>query len=329
MAILVDGVDECDEGQYGSTKRPKQDDQIDVLSVLLQAVKDPAFPFHVIVASRPETWIREFFANDAAGRFTEIFLDSKYSPDDDIRLYVKSKFADLCRRHGLKHPAWLTEEFITRLVRDASGQFVYITTIFRFIETPGTVLQTQLEHILKVGPQPGDSSPFTALDTLYTSIIGSSRNPSETVMWLKAQEVLTKASFKKTGWIEGAGNHSSLVVSAWVIDRLLESGGETPLLRGLPSLVYIPLQDPNTGQTDSLYYGGRHNISPALVPASGWNSGYSFYHKSFLEYLHDDARCGAAFPGIDNKKVEQWIWSRFAQILQRGSQALRSYHSSS
>jgi hypothetical protein len=57
MTILIDGIDECGENPYKDPNRSKIQDQIEVLSALLQAVLDPAFPFRVIITSRPETWI--------------------------------------------------------------------------------------------------------------------------------------------------------------------------------------------------------------------------------------------------------------------------------
>ena len=131
MTVVVDGVDECGETAYANSTRSREDDQIEVLSVLLQAIKDPAFPFRVVIASRPEHCIRRFFADVSQERVNEIFLDDKYSPDDDVRRFLKSKFGELCRRHGIKPSKWPPEEVIDKLVRDASGQFVYVATVIR------------------------------------------------------------------------------------------------------------------------------------------------------------------------------------------------------
>jgi hypothetical protein len=106
--IIVDGLDECDDAtlfmQDGQlhAHRTKEDNQIEILSSLFQALHDPAFPFQIILASRPEPWIRRFFDIPAvADLTTEIFLHDKYDPDKDIALFLRSKFAELRRRYSL------------------------------------------------------------------------------------------------------------------------------------------------------------------------------------------------------------------------------------
>ncbi|TEB19029.1 hypothetical protein FA13DRAFT_1744795 [Coprinellus micaceus] len=308
MAIVIDGVDECGEVLYGtSSGRSRQSDQIEVLSVLLLAISDPSFPFRIIVASRPETRIRAFFTESAASKFTEIFLDDKYSPDDDIRLFLKSKFAEFCRRCGIDPSTWPSEEVIQKLVEDASGQFIYVATVLRFIDTPGTSPHAQLDIILKIKPQDA-SNPFSALDALYTSILRSSPSPENTVLWLKAVFRLQNLPHPQSG-----------TPSAWTINRLLEShaGQAQALLGGLPSLVHLPEKTMVT--MDSQYYGYHLKTLPPNPPSVGWDARYTFYHKSFLDYLGAKSRCGIAFPGVDDNNVTQWIQRRLAKTLKCGS----------
>ncbi|KAJ2936219.1 hypothetical protein H1R20_g875, partial [Candolleomyces eurysporus] len=65
--ILIDGLDECEAEQYQNTARSdvpprsKEDDQIEILSVLKKAASDPNFPFRIVIASRPEHAIKRFF----------------------------------------------------------------------------------------------------------------------------------------------------------------------------------------------------------------------------------------------------------------------------
>ena len=222
------------------------------------------------------------------------------SPDDDIRLLLKSKFAELCRQYGLNRSTWPTPEDLEILVMNASGQFIYAATVIRWIATTGTLPQTQLELVL--GMKPEDSSnPFSVLDTLYTAILRSSPIPESTVLWLKSLWLIQRLT-----------HHPS----AWTIDRLFEaSAGQAKMLFGIPSLVYIPERDHGSSKVASSDYGVQLEVSPSLTPRVGWNTGYAFYHKSFLDYLEDHSRCGAAFPSIDNDQVEQWLWDRFAQTL--------------
>ncbi|KAJ2926329.1 hypothetical protein H1R20_g10765, partial [Candolleomyces eurysporus] len=73
--VLVDGVDECEVEQYAgshasprageSIERTKDEDQLEILEVLRDAALDPAFPFRIVIASRPERVFREFFNNES------------------------------------------------------------------------------------------------------------------------------------------------------------------------------------------------------------------------------------------------------------------------
>ncbi|KAJ2922532.1 hypothetical protein H1R20_g14563, partial [Candolleomyces eurysporus] len=141
-AILIDGLDECEADQYHDTARSnaplrsKEDDQTEILSVLKKAAKDPAFPFRIVIASRPEHAIKHFFTNVANSVARELFLDEKYNPDADMALFLASKFAKIRRRYRLPS-SWPGKHVSRTLINNASGQFIYVATIVRFIEGEG------------------------------------------------------------------------------------------------------------------------------------------------------------------------------------------------
>ncbi|KAJ3539735.1 hypothetical protein NMY22_g4594 [Coprinellus aureogranulatus] len=60
LVVAVDGIDECGEDAYDGQGRSREQDQLEILSVLVQAVRDLDFPCRLIAASRPERWIRRF-----------------------------------------------------------------------------------------------------------------------------------------------------------------------------------------------------------------------------------------------------------------------------
>ncbi|KAJ3518348.1 hypothetical protein NMY22_g13725 [Coprinellus aureogranulatus] len=295
MVIIVDGIDECGEDAPDDPRRSKKKDQVEVLSALLQAAKDPVFPFRIVVASRPESWIRQFFTDTCSGHITEIFLDNRYNADRDIALFLRSKFSELRRRYNLPL-TWPDDGVIAKLAENASGQFIYAATVLRFIDSPPFLPHDQLNIVLKINP-PSASNPFGALDALYSSILRSSPSAVDTVLWLKAyQRLRCRASQYRR----------PLPPSAWVADRLFESSpGQARMLLNLPSLIY--LQE----YVDLPVLGS----STIFAQAYGWNSRYTFYHRSFLDYLEDPTRCGAAFPEVDGMKVERWIWERFSRVL--------------
>jgi hypothetical protein len=74
------------------------------------------------------------------------------------------------------------------------------------------------------------SQPFTLLDALYTSILQSSPNPNATVLWIKAQQLLSKVS----------AMGSLPFSSAWTVDQFFEATpGQAQILLGLPSLLIL------------------------------------------------------------------------------------------
>lgn len=307
LVIAVDGVDECGGGQSADTdgQSSREKDQIEVLSVILQAIQEPTFPCRIIVASRPERWIRQFLDENGVVRVKEIFLGDNYSPDQDIALFLKSKFAELSRRHGYNVSTWPKEQDMQKLVADASGQFIYAATIIRFIDSAWPLPKHQLDIVLKVRP-PAGSSPFHILDALYTAILNSSPSPTDSVLWIKGVHRLTKRPL-------------SLKISAWTIDRLFESSeGQAQTVLRLPSLVYLALAEPKGPfeSCDFSVYAEDNLMDGAPSHPHDWNSFYSFYHKSFLDFLEDPERGGAAFPDVDDAKVERWIVERICKVLE-------------
>ncbi|KAJ3535227.1 hypothetical protein NMY22_g6579 [Coprinellus aureogranulatus] len=226
LVIVIDGLDECQGSPHHGhdSQRSKEADQLDILSVLLQALNDPTFPFRILIASRPEPWIRRFFSTSLQGRIAEIFLDDKYEPDKDIELFLLSKFAELRRRYHHLPSNWPSEDDLATLVTNASGQFIYATTVIRFVDNPAHPPQAQLGIVL-TSKHTDSSNPLEPLDALYTSILLSSPRPEAAVLWLKAFLILRTSI--------GSG-------PVWFFERFCEShAGEAQLVLGLPSLMDV------------------------------------------------------------------------------------------
>jgi hypothetical protein len=126
--IILDGLDECGD----STSHES------VLRLILVAITKYNLPFFFLIASRPEQKIREAFNESAMGLLTvRLALDEKYLPDEDIRTFLVSKFQDIKKRHpsGASLPLWPSENDIERLVQKSSGQFIYASTVIKFIDS--------------------------------------------------------------------------------------------------------------------------------------------------------------------------------------------------
>ncbi|KAJ3542741.1 hypothetical protein NMY22_g3401 [Coprinellus aureogranulatus] len=131
--VIIDGLDECDADpdrtfdteQERRRSRDQQPEGI-YLAVLARASRFTYFPFRIVIASRPEHVIQDFFSA-YTNRATHIFLDDKYDPDSDIARYLEAKFNEIRRKFNLPR-SWASDEVIRQLVVNASGQFIYAST---------------------------------------------------------------------------------------------------------------------------------------------------------------------------------------------------------
>ncbi|KAJ3522897.1 hypothetical protein NMY22_g11686 [Coprinellus aureogranulatus] len=188
--IIIDGIDEV-ESQDSHPRQlylaPKSNagHQFEVLAMLLQLARDPTFPFRILVVSRRERVIEEFFSRYANGVTRELRLDEKGNPDSDIALFLRAQLSDIRRRHQLPS-SWADDEAVDKLVANASGNFVYAATAIRFLGSANASPEVRLDHILGLKGGHEASNPFARLDALYTHIIGQSSDPIVTVKWISA-----------------------------------------------------------------------------------------------------------------------------------------------
>lgn len=255
QVIVIDGLDEVESeattrDSSGSTTRlqaiqANEIDQVEILSALLQLVSNPVFPFRIFISSRPERWIRGFFAAEAAKSVTrELFLDDKYNPDDDIELFLRNKFSDIRHRYNIPSN-WPTENAIKTLVHRASGQFIYAATAIRFVQDGTHPPALQLERVLQLKHEATDGSPLAALDALYVNVLSSGPEP-----WLASE------------WIMLLGTEHYPSLPARYCRQLFETttGQAEHLLGNLSSLIHTPAFD---------------DVS----------SPYRIYHRSLCDFL--------------------------------------------
>jgi hypothetical protein len=232
--IIIDGLDEVsavnsDKLPLDEARQASDADQVEILSSLLQVVNDTAFHFRILVSSRPERAIQEFFSNKPNGRHMKIFLDGKYSPDADIHLFFQSSFAQIRRRYNLS-PGWGSEDIIRTLVHNASGQFIYAATIVRFIRSSAVPLPVRFSFIstLRCGGGGAGGNPFTALDSLYSQILQSSPHPTLAVQWIQLipRLVAFGPCFTRTLLQEYPGQADHVLENLASLVRLPSSGTE-------------------------------------------------------------------------------------------------------
>ncbi len=121
------------------------------------------------MCSRPEAHIKETFNLENMKNVTRVVvLDKKFAPNDDIRRYLEDEFFRIFTKRNIS--SLPSDEDINHLVSKASGQFVYASTIIKFIDDDDCNPREQLDIILKLRTV-NSSSPYAQLDQLYLQIL--------------------------------------------------------------------------------------------------------------------------------------------------------------
>ena len=244
--IILDGMDECRTTSA----------QTHILNALSTAVKRLHIPLCFIVTSRPEQDIRQMF-NDQNGLGSlsfSIALDDTYRPDDDIRIFLQSTFDEIKRQHPSKAhlPAsWPSPQDIWRLVQKSSGQFIFASTVAKYINSHRHWPPDRLEIIFGQS-HPDQETPFAELDSLYRFILSSVTDIE------KARDIIAFLVLRPLRY----GALTTRVIEQFLFYR---PGEAEMILSDLHSIISVP------------------------SPESGF-SGIWFFHASLPDFLLDQSR---------------------------------------
>jgi len=171
--IIIDGLDECMDGT-----------QVQILDMIFAIGKRSKFPFTFLVASRPEL---EISAAMGEGRIREglarLPLYADITSRDDIRRFLQDKFDEIRLTHPIRSDlpsSWASSENINTLVYKSSGQFIYASTVVKFVSSRRHRPDHRLEIILDLRPK-GKGLPFSELDALYRYVLFSVEDTTTTV----------------------------------------------------------------------------------------------------------------------------------------------------
>ncbi|KAF8809740.1 hypothetical protein BYT27DRAFT_7337130 [Phlegmacium glaucopus] len=156
--IIIDGLDECRGLSI----------QCSIIRLLSKALHDIQFPLILLIASRPEPHIRSAFS--LLDHCLGIHLDDSHESDTDIKAFLLSRFEEIKEKHPLANfipSSWPSAEIIDRLVQKSSGQFIYASTVIKYLESPNHHPTRRLDHIMR--SVDGDI-PYKELDALYSQI---------------------------------------------------------------------------------------------------------------------------------------------------------------
>ena len=248
--FILDGLDECRTTSA----------QTHILSALSTVVKDLHIPLCFLVVSRPEQHIRQAF-NDQNGLGSLLFsiaLDDTYQLDDDIRVFLQSTFASIKQNHPSRAhlPAsWPSPEDIRGLVEKSSGQFIFASTVAKYVNSDRHWPPDRLKVIFGQS-EPGQETPFAALDSLYHHIllsVADTKKLKDFLMFLVLQPF-----WQHTPWLK----QTTTLIEKFLFYR---PGEIDMILTNLHSIIYVPPPGDEFGEP-------------------------RFFHASFPDFLMDRSR---------------------------------------
>ena len=161
LLIIIDGLDECTDEM----------EQLDVLSAINNALTTSDLPLRFFITSRPEFHIQtRFERTDLQSATVHFVLDMDNTATQDIATYLKTEFSRIRQERFIRESPWPPEGAIQSLAERASGQFIYASTIIKFLDDRHFQPQERLCVVLGTLPH-GTFLPFAETDLLYTQIL--------------------------------------------------------------------------------------------------------------------------------------------------------------
>ncbi|KAJ3518667.1 hypothetical protein NMY22_g13556 [Coprinellus aureogranulatus] len=163
QGILIDGLDEChDEGH-----------QAELIMAIRKELLLRDTPFRIFLTSRPE-WVLHSALQPHGhlhGLTYHIGLSDAYDATADIRRTLWRRLRDIgaCSSFpSAQDPLWPPEKMVDAIVKAASGQYIYVATVIRFVSERRASPVDRLRAFLEWSSSAEDANPFAALDLLYT-----------------------------------------------------------------------------------------------------------------------------------------------------------------
>jgi len=227
--IIIDGLDECNNSAT----------QCKILEVIALLFHNYHLPLIILIGSRPEQHITYSFSNGSISEFhTTLALDDTYQPDDDIRLFLSDNFKKIKDTHRMRRyldPSWPSVDILDGLVKKSSGQFIYASTVVKYVSSIRHQPADRLNVVRGIRPPPhAHDMPFDELDALYRHIFSFVEDK---------ERILLILGFYLAMWIEG---HTFMWMNLQDIEIFLglDGGSIEVLLGDLCSVITISNSGP-------------------------------------------------------------------------------------
>jgi hypothetical protein len=258
LVIVIDGLDECEDQKV----------QQEILCSIGRAIAEQQLPLRFLIASRPESHIREIFVSGLNNIHCSVNVHQSF---EDVQKYLRDELARIHRDHcatmaRVPYP-WPTPEIIDNLVDTSSGYFIYASTVIKFIDDKNFRPTERLAIITGIA-EPLSASPFASLDQLYIQILSQAQVDARPQL-LKILAVIASKLLLSPGPAR--------------IEQLLEleEGDVRLALCGLYSVISGLEKD----NSDDLW-------------------GLNFHHASFRDFLQDPGRAGIFYVGSSSQRTD-------------------------
>jgi hypothetical protein len=275
LVLVIDALDECDN-----------DNDIRVVIELLAEAQELSGPrLRIFLTSRPEVAIRHGFyhVSDALHQSFVLHHIPSSIVDADIKLFLEHSLTITAREQRL--PAgWPGPQVVAKMVRRASGLFIWAATAHRFIQQGRRFAARRLDSIIK---SDGDTGvhPERHLDNIYTTVLQNSLHLDYTT---EEKEEHCKMLRLILGSL--AVLHSPLTAQA--LGELLNVAEEGigPIVEDLHAILDLP-----TDETQPL----------------------RLHHPSLRDFLLDKSRCTDANFWVEEAQAHGTLASRCIMLMTR------------
>ena len=190
FVIVVDALGEC--GNLVEQRR--------VIAALAEVLSDESFPFVCLLSSRFNLDIEhEMSTTLAAYIHDQVVLGTNgESEQADIRAYLCESIDHIRENHtfGKRIPqGWPTESDLQTIVKKSGGQFIYASTVMKYVESPKDNPHERLRGILGISATKSGEDPFAELDALYRVLMSSVENLSTAIQVLGIHLVRSRYEF--------------------------------------------------------------------------------------------------------------------------------------
>jgi hypothetical protein len=169
IIIVIDALDECDmeDGHEGGQ----------LLSLLADVARRLPHTIKLLVTSREEPTIKNTFeemrnAHDNHNT-VRLHMIEEHIVSSDIHHFLLYRLRGIAARYlGQSVADWPSGADLAELVRRAGVLFVYAATVIRFLDDRNFNPRTRLRQIIDENSKSSDdSSPYSALDSLYLEVL--------------------------------------------------------------------------------------------------------------------------------------------------------------